>query len=333
MILVEGKGVPGGHDQRKGLEVRIGKRSYSSMEIGRLEGNMRPRGNLGAGYLGRNESLLDVIEKDKAVIAKWIGSREEAQIDWVYQTMAHLLAKVSEVVKSDKGITVNGELFYVGKRMAIGAEKCPFEDRSGTNKDYYVVNAKTGETLQFSGLIPHLIGEHHFFEGEGTSYRVAPRTIIEFFNLAPLIEPAIAVVPLEAVARYNSQFEMLKEYHKLCRTKPQEALDGLSCAIDVEILKDTPPEAIARFHEDIKPILERQILRRIKIHEYLPLDDVFSALDAALVLKLDILPPDKMFPFSGTLNRLAGIPGCRFSGYIKILLDHRDRQAEDSVIS
>ena len=64
--------------------------------------------------------------------------------------------------------------FIVGTRLYLtGNQPCPFGCDAGTVGDLFVLNQETNHSMFFSGLMPHLIGEHGFFEGH-VLYRVDP---------------------------------------------------------------------------------------------------------------------------------------------------------------
>ena len=51
------------------------------------------------------------------------------------------------------------------------------------NGVYIVVNRNTEEVIHFPAMAPHLIGDHHFFEGRGTPYRMEPRDLIRVLDI------------------------------------------------------------------------------------------------------------------------------------------------------
>ena len=51
------------------------------------------------------------------------------------------------------------------------------------DRDFLIVNRRTGERLFGSGLMPHLIGEHHFFGGESQPYRLDPERAVRVLGL------------------------------------------------------------------------------------------------------------------------------------------------------
>lgn len=102
-------------------------------------------------------------------------------------------------------VEINGEKFSIVKREYMGSQACFCEEDisvgdSGINvvpasvnsigphrafRDLELTNQRTGEKIEFSTLLPHLVLTHKFFEGEGTSFRLSPQTVINFFRLKP----------------------------------------------------------------------------------------------------------------------------------------------------
>ncbi|HSW77036.1 MAG TPA: hypothetical protein VLG50_08310 [Candidatus Saccharimonadales bacterium] len=76
-----------------------------------------------------------------------------------------------------------------------GFQPCPFivfsdtinREDTGGGDDYWIYDLETGKTLQFNDLLIHLIGNHHFFEGN-VYHRLDPNAIIDFFNLQPGVD-------------------------------------------------------------------------------------------------------------------------------------------------
>jgi len=50
---------------------------------------------------------------------------------------------------------------------------------------YTIKNLKTGESVRFGELVIHLIDKQHFFEDEGTQYRLDPKKLLEVIEMHP----------------------------------------------------------------------------------------------------------------------------------------------------
>ncbi|MBI2543255.1 MAG: hypothetical protein HYW24_03655 [Candidatus Aenigmarchaeota archaeon] len=101
------------------------------------------------GFLGCGESLVEVIERDK-------------------KTLLEL------------GLTYKGIATTLGMGISLGKtrgfnQSCPWGDNYPSDNSMMVYkDPKTGLSMVYSFLMPHLIGTHHFFEGD-TPYRIGPR--------------------------------------------------------------------------------------------------------------------------------------------------------------
>jgi len=74
----------------------------------------------------------------------------------------------------------------------MGWQYCPFNDTASeqrwppcglTDCDFLIANPRRREWIVFSGLLPHLIAAHHFFEGRGVAYRLAPELTVRVLEL------------------------------------------------------------------------------------------------------------------------------------------------------
>lgn len=150
------------------------------------------------GFISSGESLRKVVEKDNATLDKrgithkQIGDKIECLIEQYLRQMdlqRHGRAGASPDDRSYEGRFRIEGLFY------LGGQTCPFFKQEslegaelcgvGSSSDYAIENIKTGKKLgPISHLIPHLIRQHHFFDGN-VNYRVDPETAIDVLELKP----------------------------------------------------------------------------------------------------------------------------------------------------
>lgn len=91
-----------------------------------------------------------------------------------------------------------------------GFQSCPFvcfseigsRSETGGGDDYWIYDLETRKTLQFNDLIIHLIGDHHFFEGD-VFHRLNPDDVINFFNLQPGIDYSNEFVEVDRWTRLD----------------------------------------------------------------------------------------------------------------------------------
>ncbi len=154
------------------------------------------RPDLRAQTTGRPEGTLDPVEtrwgaemwaRKKAYEAlhkplPWPGIRSEPDCFRFYlETMRPLL------LPSGFGFAYLPWLGYqycpFGDQLRAGPE--PVSPCGATDCDYLITNPRRMEWIAFSGLLPHLIEAHHFFEGLGTPYRLDPELAVRLLELGP----------------------------------------------------------------------------------------------------------------------------------------------------
>lgn len=138
--------------------------------------------------------------------------------------------------------------------------------------DFIVTNPRTGEWLHFPGLLIHLVRAHHFFEGKGTSMRVAPESIIKFFGLKAGMAPAVEIVKTPEYMRcllYN-RMSSLEAHFSLARygvgdpsTPLDFALKKLREYIDKGMLDELGRDFVEQFYRELES-KKPDILRTIK---------------------------------------------------------------------
>jgi hypothetical protein len=145
----------------------------NGLSIDDLEKSMRPGELSRAGFLGKDESLLEVMAADNKYVVDELGL--------THQNLAkHLLVLAAIGIKQQgKEFNYHGRKFKVELLFAKGFQDSPFKDGTKTNTDVRVHNLDTGKSLGYSLLVPIMIERYGFYEGKGTSYRVDPRRVIE----------------------------------------------------------------------------------------------------------------------------------------------------------
>jgi hypothetical protein len=161
----------------------------SSNQTKMVEERMRP------GFLTATQSLKALAKNDNETLIKHgitytqIADRLDSIMEKTITLMNH---RKSEKSLSGKTLCVEGK--YIVKCMGyLGHQSCPLSleadmDRNDCGKskgsmDFCATRIDTQAKFTFGSLLPHLIRDHHFFEG-GT-YRVDPETAINFFELKP----------------------------------------------------------------------------------------------------------------------------------------------------
>jgi hypothetical protein len=152
-----------------------GLKEIASQSISSLEARMRPMHDSMAGFLGQNESLVEVMAGDN----DFVLSR-----GLTHQDLASVLLYAREHYFKGFGeeFSLGGHRYKVDMIGYRGIQFSPFEDETGAAHDMTITNVDTGASLSCSTLLPDMIQRYGFYEGHGTSYRLEPAEILEVFD-------------------------------------------------------------------------------------------------------------------------------------------------------
>ncbi len=136
---------------------------------------MQPGILSGEGFLGDDQrSLGQIVAEDAAILeAAGITARQ----------IANLLTELHEL--ADAGLespvrVADGEV-VVQECEVMGQIPCPFGCGKSAHKAALTVEFD-GRRLQFTPLVAHLIGEHGFFQGRGSCFRLEPADAIALYR-------------------------------------------------------------------------------------------------------------------------------------------------------
>ncbi|MHC4693618.1 MAG: hypothetical protein ACYS67_12825 [Planctomycetota bacterium] len=138
----------------------------------KLEWLLRSSRLAAGGFMGHDtRSVWEVIDADAGELSKLGLTKEQ---------VAERMQEITQVAISGLGswVQVGGDL--EGKvDEAKGWLVCPWPHKGKLAKRITIVKViETGETIRWSDLNIHLIGEHGFFEGKGSDFRIEPREIV-----------------------------------------------------------------------------------------------------------------------------------------------------------
>ena len=137
----------------------------------KLEGLLRSSRLAAGGFMGHDtRSVQEVIDADAGDLSRLGLTREQ---------VAERMREITEVAISGLGSWVQIGDDLKGKvDEAKGWLVCPWPHKGKLAKRITVVKViKTGEGIRWSDLNIHLIGEHGFFEGKGSGFRIEPRAL------------------------------------------------------------------------------------------------------------------------------------------------------------
>jgi len=138
-----------------------------------LEARLKPsKGEYssGEGFIGAEENIKDIITADYLAL-------KELGLNYDFVSL-----KLNELIDSDIKEIGN---FNVAREGTCGYQQCPWMDKQddGAYVMWLMPKESNKEKIIVSGIMPHLIKEHYFFEGTKSKYRVDPKRIGEIINL------------------------------------------------------------------------------------------------------------------------------------------------------
>jgi hypothetical protein len=154
-----------------------GLKEINGRTIAQLEKDMRPGASSRAGFLGRDEKLLDVLAADNKYVVDELGltHQELARHLHVLGAIGFWQVKRKE---ASKPFAYHGRRFKVEVTSTFGFQPSPFGDGTRSGSDATVTNLDNGKKVAFGLLVPYMIDRYGFYEGKGTSYRVDPRSVV-----------------------------------------------------------------------------------------------------------------------------------------------------------
>jgi hypothetical protein len=153
--------------------------SLAGRSIKNLEKDMRPGALSRLGFLGKDESLLEILAEDNRFVVEAKGLTHQ---DLAYHLHVAGALAIKHAQKDPYEFLYHGKHFKVTGQTFKGTVDSPFNDGTKTNCAANVWNVKTGKTVGFSLLVPYMVERYGFYEGKGTTYRVDPRAILEVFD-------------------------------------------------------------------------------------------------------------------------------------------------------
>ena len=148
-----------------------------SPRLEKLEEMMRSSKIVSGGFLGQDmRSLPDIIDADAAAVAK---------TGYTLKEISDRMMALTEIARP-----LLGNWIKIGQTLEVCAEDyrcyiiCPWPHPAKFLKG--VVSARntvTGKTVRWTFLSIHLIGEHGFFEGKGSEFRIEPQELVDVIFL------------------------------------------------------------------------------------------------------------------------------------------------------
>lgn len=138
--------------------------------------NMAPGIITAEGFLGDDHrDLPEIISDDQSHF-----KRESLDWDEVAEKLQYLMDEGRKGL--GEPVTVDGE-WIVRTDEARGHLACPWEDGVFRKINAVVKNKNNGQTLFYTQLTVHLLKEHQFLEGKGSTFRLEPHLIKEVLGM------------------------------------------------------------------------------------------------------------------------------------------------------
>ena len=143
------------------------------LDMVKLEEVLRSSRLADGGFMGADQrDVTEVIDADAVVLEKAGASRKQ------------LAGRMQEI--TDMAVKGLGTQVAIDQRLsakvdeAKGALVCPWPHVGNFAKRITIVTQRdTGKSIRWSDLGIHMIREHEFFEGVGSSFRLEPMELME----------------------------------------------------------------------------------------------------------------------------------------------------------
>ncbi len=144
-------------------------------EMEKLDNVLRSSRIVAGGFLGHdNRDVIEIIQADMATVE---------HLGYSLEAVAARMQEITDLAKSGLGVYVDvGDKLKGCVDEAKGKIVCPWPHPAGFDKRLTTVLAVDSDDVEgsitWSDLHIHMIGEHGFFEGHGSSMRIEPGKLI-----------------------------------------------------------------------------------------------------------------------------------------------------------
>lgn len=142
-----------------------------------IEHRLRPCPTYCHGFLGEDErKLVQILTEDQGTVHA---------LGLTHIGIAERLRSLTEAARGGWGDPeLVDDKFFVEVHEIRGKLPCPWPHPGLYQKGFTrLENIKTGEKLVWTELSIHLIGEHGFYEGKGSPYRLDPKDLKRILEL------------------------------------------------------------------------------------------------------------------------------------------------------
>jgi hypothetical protein len=141
---------------------------------------------MGAGVLSREGFLAsdlrplgEILDADRSAVER---------LGLSHRLLAGRLAEILVQAISALGAAVDvGDDLQAVYREAMGRIPCPWGEGLRFPKgEVELTHRPSGRTIRFSPLSVHLVGEHGFYQGKGSRYRLEPEVVCDILAMGEL---------------------------------------------------------------------------------------------------------------------------------------------------
>jgi hypothetical protein len=149
--------------------------------IPKLEKAMRPKALSTAGFLGKDERLLDVLAEDNRYVVDERGLTHQELAKHLH-AMGAVWRWQQKHKEAEAPFLYHGRKYRVKGEASRGFQPSPFDDDTKSGSNVKVTNLETGKEMWYGLLVPYMLERYGFYEGHGTNYRLEPRKVLEVFD-------------------------------------------------------------------------------------------------------------------------------------------------------
>lgn len=148
------------------------KMKETSKEI-RIRARMMPGAITLSGFIGKDKrSLPEIVAADETELLSLQRTAEELADRMQYFTEASFNAYDGKILVE--------EIYEVETEVTRGKLPCPYAHGGSYRKSITrLTNTKSKVSVVWTTLNIHLIKDHHFFEGKGSSFRLEPANLVK----------------------------------------------------------------------------------------------------------------------------------------------------------
>ncbi|MDY0150755.1 MAG: hypothetical protein RBS43_00605 [Candidatus Cloacimonas sp.] len=139
----------------------------------RIRNRMMPGAITLNGFIGKDKrSIADIIAADENTLQTLQKTPEEIADRMQYFTDASFSTFAGNITLDD--------IYDVETEVTRGKLSCPYAHGGQFRKSVTkLTNTSNNVTVTWTALNIHLIKDHHFFEGKGSTYRTEPENLVK----------------------------------------------------------------------------------------------------------------------------------------------------------